>query len=388
MPEPTYAVFEREEHAERLGRLRAFLRQGGHSGAVLMAPEHLYYFGGYDSWVSVNSPQAMIVTDRDDEPTLILRDVDLPLARETSWIGDLRTYSLVIDDYPSLLRDVLVEKGICQGTLLCELQSYAVPFALGQSIAEAVQPAQLVDATRSVGLLRLIKSPAELRLLEEAAGHAGAGLAAFAHHVEPGITEIELAGRIETAMRGSGSEYPAIPTELSSGARSAGGHATPRLKDIAEGDLVHAEFAGVQHRYHAVGIQTVSCGHANSECKALYSAGLQSLRAGIEAIRPGIVVAEIEEASLAPLRATGLEGAAMMRFGYGIGVAYPPIWLEALQIARGFDETLSPGMAFVLHACLELPDENLGVVLGGTYVLEATGLRLLAGAGAAELLEL
>jgi hypothetical protein len=71
----------------------------------------------------------------------------------------------------------------------------------------------------------------------------------------------------------------------------------------------------------------------------------------------------------------------MMKFGYGVGVAYPPIWLETLQIARGFDFTLEPGMAFVLHSCLELPEESLGVIQGGTWVLENEGLRLLAGAG-------
>jgi len=35
---------------------------------LMMAPEHLYYFGGYDSWVSVNSPQALIVTAGADQP--------------------------------------------------------------------------------------------------------------------------------------------------------------------------------------------------------------------------------------------------------------------------------------------------------------------------------
>jgi hypothetical protein len=36
----------------------------------------------------------------------------------------------------------------------------------------------------------------------------------------------------------------------------------------------------------------------------------------------------VEEASLEPLRRVGLEDAAVMRFGYGIGIAYPLIWLE------------------------------------------------------------
>ena len=75
----------------------------------------------------------------------------------------------------------------------------------------------------------------------------------------------------------------------------------------------------------------------------------------------------------------------MMRFGYGIGIAYPPIWLESLQIARGFDQTLQPDMVFVLHSCLELPDEGLGVIQGGTYRLSSTGLHKLVGAGDVDL---
>ena len=70
-----------------------------------------------------------------------------------------------------------------------------------------------------------------------------------------------------------------------------------------------------------------------------------------------------------------------MRFGYGIGIAYPPIWLEPLQITRGIEQVLEPGMVFVLHAYIQLPDEELGIIQGGTYALTATGLQMLAGGG-------
>ena len=70
-----------------------------------------------------------------------------------------------------------------------------------------------------------------------------------------------------------------------------------------------------------------------------------------------------------------------MRFGYGIGVAYPPIWLESLQISRGFDRRLEPGMVFVLHACIELPDEGIGIIQGGTYALTADGPHMMVGGG-------
>jgi len=82
-----------------------------------------------------------------------------------------------------------------------------------------------------------------------------------------------------------------------------------------------------------------------------------------------------------PLRAVGLEGVAVMRFGYGIGVAYPPIWLEPLQISRGFENRLEPGMVFVLHAYLQLLDEGLGIIQGGTYTLTSSEIEMLVGGG-------
>jgi Xaa-Pro aminopeptidase len=65
---PTYAAFPGAEHRERLDRARRALANAGFDGAVVVAPEHLYYLAGYDSWVSVNSPQVLIFGTDDDEP--------------------------------------------------------------------------------------------------------------------------------------------------------------------------------------------------------------------------------------------------------------------------------------------------------------------------------
>jgi hypothetical protein len=39
----------------------------------------------------------------------------------------------------------------------------------------------------------------------------------------------------------------------------------------------------------------------------------------------------------------------------------------------------------VLHSCLELPDENFGVIQGGTFAMSETGIEMLAGSGAIDL---
>lgn len=383
---PRAPVFATDEHLERMGRARAALAAEDYEACVMVAPENVYYFGGYETWVGVNSPQFLIFTPGQDAPTLVLRNVDEPLARETSWVADIRTYHLHTDDVTDLVRRVLAEKGSTGGRIAMETQSYALSLAAGQQLAAALAPREIGDATELLGGLRLIKSAAEMALIEEAGRYAELGLSALVRQAKPGITEIGLAAAIEAAMREAGSDYWAIPTELASGWRTPGGHATPRTKVIEPGDLIHAEFAGVSSRYHATAMQTLAVGDPGPRARELHAIARDSLKAGIAAVRPGVPVSAVEEASLVPLERAGIAHTAMMRFGYGIGIAYPPVWLETLQISRGFDRRLEPGMVFVLHACIELPEEGIGIVQGGTYHLTPSGLRMLAGAGDAELL--
>lgn len=382
---PTFAAFTEAEHGERLARARARLKEAGFDCCISVAPEHLYYLAGYDAWVSVNSPQALIFMVDGGDPTLVLRNVDLSLALETSWVHDIRTYHLHAEDAPTRIAEVAREKGLGGGRVAVELQSYALPHSLGLALAKALAPARIADATELLGDLRLIKSEREMAYLRKAARCATIGLEAAQRGLTPGITEIALAGQLEAAMRAAGSDFWAIPTELASGPRTPGGHATPRDRVIEPGDLVHMEFAGVARRYHATAVHTMAAGDPGPRAREIYRLTRESLRAGITAVRPGARVAEVEEASLEPLRAAGLERHAMMRFGYGIGVAYPPIWLETLQISRGFDRVLEPGMVFVLHACVELVDEGIGVIQGGTYALTRSGLEMLVGGGDVEL---
>ncbi len=376
-----FTPFPQDVFEERIKRARSVMAGAGLEALLISGLEDLYYFGGYDSWVGVNSPQAMIITRHNDAPTLLVRDVDLTLARETTFIADIRTYKLNAEYFPDLVQDILTEKGVKSGAVGIEQASYAVPMLLGDALRETLDPIELRDSTELLGRLRIIKSPAEIKLMEKAAHYAEIGLEACRRFARPGMTEVALSAEIETAMRRAGSDFWAIPIELTSGFRTPGGHGTAREKELAPGDLVHVEFAGVSHRYHATAIQTIAIGAPSRRAKEIYDLGIESLKAGVAAIRVGAPVAAVEEASLEPLRRRGLEHTAMMRFGYGIGIAYPPIWLEPLTIARGFSTKLEAGMAFVLHSCIQLPDEGLGVIQGGTYTLDGSGLRMLAGAG-------
>ncbi len=386
MPAP-FSAFADSEFKERLHRARKALKAAGYDLCIAMAPEHLYYLAGYDSWVGVNSPQALIFSTREDEePTIVLRNVDISLARESSWVKDLRTYHLLLEDPAALMAKVAAEKGLKSGgRVAIEMATYALTPAFEKQLAAAVAPAKLEDASALLGDLRVIKSPAEIAYIRQAAKMAQAGLSAGRRAMRPGVTEIGVAAAIEGGLRDVGSDYWSIPTELTSGIRTGGGHGTPRPRAVEPGTLVRCEFSGVAARYHAVSLHSMALGAPPKRVRDLYRLGNEVLAAGIAATRIGAHVVDIEEASLAPLRREGLEHTARGRFGYGIGIAYPPIWLETLQISRGLDRRMAPGMVFVLHSWIELPEEHIGVAQGGTWLLGENGLEMLVGSGVVDL---
>ena len=80
---------------------------------------------------------------------------------------------------------------------------------------------------------------------------------------------------------------------------------------------------------------------------------------------------------------TGFGGLPIMRFGYGVGAAYPFSWLEPLHIIRESDRLFEAGMTFCLHVSFGLPDAGFGILVGGTYALTEGGLERLAGTDSA-----
>ena len=383
--EPTFAAFSESEHRERLARARQALCDAGITGVISVAPENLFYIAGYDS-LTYFSQQALVFNAASDrDPTLIVRDVDLPLVRETSWITDVRTYHLHAGEVTQLIASVVEEHELEAGPVGIELESFAVTGAYALSLQQQLGGRELADVTTLLNRLQYKKSQAELAYVREAAAYANIGIAKAKEAMRPGITEIQLCAEVEFAMRYAGSDYPAIPTECASGPRSAGGHAAAMPRMMETGDLVHLEFAGAARRYHCVSMITAALGEPGKRAREIYDLGLESYRAGLALCRPGAPVADIEEASLEPLRAKNLDQAAMMRFGLGIGIGYPPAWVGTFQMDRFSQAKLEPGMLIYIHSCLELLDEGLGVIQGGSYYIREEDIEPLSGAADCEL---
>ena len=375
--EPIDHAFPESEYRERLQRARESLKAAGLDCAICVGPELLYYLAGYDAHTHF-SMQAFVFGPEDDEPTLVIRDVDLGRAEVGSWVKDVRLYRHAAEDPALVVAEAVGEKASNAKRIGADLRAYSLTGAYAFNLAGKVGPAELVDASEMLEDLRLVKSEAEMKYIRKAAEFATAGLARAQEVIRPGVTEIQVAGEIEAAMRAAGSEYPAMPCWINSGPRR-GGHKTPDHRVIEKGDSVALEFAGVHRRYHAVTIQTVAVGVAIPSFQSTYDLALAALREGSKSVTANTPVCQSEQAVIDTLIKGGADPSVRSRFGYGVAIAYPPTWLESLDITLESKQVFQPPMSFVLHTAGRDSETGLGCLIGGAYALTKDGLEILSG---------
>src|SRR5579872_2089123 len=118
-------AFPEVEHRERLARARDALAAAGLEACICTAPEHLYYFAGYDGHTQF-SLQALIIAAA-GEPILVLRDVDRTNAEESVWVDDIRLYHHGDGDPVALIAEAARERAGTGGRIGICLDNYALP---------------------------------------------------------------------------------------------------------------------------------------------------------------------------------------------------------------------------------------------------------------------
>ena len=367
--------------------MRAFLREAELDGAIIVGPEAQYWLTGYDTFLGSVLPQALIFPASPEAPILVVWDADVAIARQTSIVEEIWTYRFGVDEPADRFVEAAATCAPGLRRVGLDLSTHTLPYAFGADLVAKLAGIEIADIAPDLAQMRAVKTAEELALMRAAGRYANAGLEAFQAHARAGLTEIALAGEVEYAMRKAGSDYASIPTEMTSGVRSVQGHGTPSAHVLEPGALVHVEIGGVERRYNSVGMQTLVVPGAAPEASAveLYDLALDCLRAGLGQLKPGVPAADVEAPALELIRAAGQGDNFKMRFGYGVGIGYPPTWLEPLKITRTSTDVLVPGTTFVLHACLLDEADNVGVLAGGTYAITETGYEMLSGAGDVEL---
>ncbi len=145
-----------------------------------------------------------------------------------------------------------------------------------------------VTLRRLLNGLRMVKTEAELALMQRAIDITVAAHREAMKSIEPGMHEYEAEALIEYIFKRNGAEYTGFPSIVGSGENATTLHYESNRRRMQAGDVVVMDIGAEYHGYSADVTRTVPVGGTFSpEQQTIYELVLKAQQAGIEAARKG-----------------------------------------------------------------------------------------------------
>jgi Xaa-Pro aminopeptidase len=262
-------------------------------------------------------------------------------------------------------------------------EAQAVSVQEASRFAEAGKAWRWKPTKDLVERLRASKDAGEVGAIRAAATLASDALRRTLADVRPGLTELEITGILESALRRLGSEGHPFPTIVASGPRSALPHARSSRRVVAAGDWLLLDFGAQVDGYCADITRTVVVGAAASERqRALYGLVEEAQRRARACVRAGMIGRDADALARELIESRGFGDAFGHSLGHGVGLEVH----EAPRLSKTNAEPLPVNAVVTIEPGVYLAGQG-GVRIEDDVHLSPDGPVLLSD-GRTELLEL
>ena len=180
--------------------------------------------------------------------------------------------------------------------------------------------AEFVPASDVLVKLRASKDEDEIENMRQAQRIADEALTRLFGEILPGMTEKEIAARLQYLMMLGGAERLSFDSIIAGGENSSMPHAVPTDRPIRDGDFLTIDFGCVYNGYCSDTTRTVAIGHATDEMRKVYDTVLQAQLAGIALAKTGVIGKAVHEAAHDVIRAAGYGKYFGHGFGHSLGI--------------------------------------------------------------------
>ena len=223
-----------------------------------------------------------------------------------------------------------------------------------------------------VETLRERKDESELALITEAAGVATRALDRTLPEVAAGMTELQVAGVLERALREEGSEGFPFPTIIASGPRSALPHARTSTRAIQNGDFLLMDFGAEVAGYCSDVTRTVVVGGASGEHRDIYDVVRVANERASSGVRAGMTGRDADAIARQYIERAGYGELFGHSLGHGIGLEVH----ESPRLARTADNVLPENAVVTIEPGVYRPGWG-GVRIEDDVVLGPGGPQIL-----------
>ena len=368
---PLRLRFSATEHADRLAHTRKILVARGLDALLVFAQESHYWLTGFDTSGYVFFQVGVITADA-RRTVLLTRRPDLAQARDASLYDDIRIWLNAEDANPAAdLRDILIELGLHGSRVGIEYATYGLTAANHRAVeASLAGVVTLADASDIVRTLRLVKSPAELAYVREAARLADTAIEAMVDATAPGQLDSVVTAAGVAAMLAAGGDMPAGGPLVNSGPRAIYGRGIGGARRLEANDQMVIELGASRYRYHVCTEETIAIGTPRPRQRELFALATEAMAQVLDHARPGRALGELDDIHRRVLDRAGLSRERFAACGYALGCTFRPTWMDVPpMIYSGNPLIMTPGMVFFVH--IMVPDSISGVAagLGRTFII-------------------
>jgi len=358
-------LFEKNEYKERLKKVKIDMQKKGIDLLVSHDPSNMNYLTGYDAW-SFYYAQCVLVHVNEEEPICFVRAQDGGGAYIKTYLQDkniieydekyIHTWPLHPYQY---LTEIIKKRKWDKQNIGLEMDSHYFTAFCYETIKKGLPNAKLKDAERLVNWVRVVKSNAEIKLMQSAARIVESGMKTAFNSINPGVRQCDAVAEIQKALLNGtkefGGDYPSIATLLPTGKGTSASHLTHTDEKFVSGEATIIEIAGAYKRYHCPMARTVLLGKKDQKKIDTMKATNEALDAGISATKPGNTIDDVAQKFWGVLDKYKIKKDS--RTGYSIGIGYPPDWGEqTFNILKGDKTILQPNVTFHMIAVMQFGD--------------------------------
>jgi Xaa-Pro aminopeptidase len=241
-----------------------------------------------------------------------------------------------------------------------------------QRLLEAGARYQWRPSIDLVETLRERKDNNELALIRDAVESAERALESTVAQLRVGLTELEIAGILEAALRQCGSDGFPFPSIVASGPNAALPHARPTARRVAQGDFLLLDFGARVGGYCSDITRTFVAGPATAEQREVYDVVRSANERAVRAVRPGMSGRDADGVARGYIQDRGFGELFGHSLGHGIGLEVH----EAPRLAKTAESLLVEGAVVTVEPGIYRPgwggvriEDDVHLGAGGTQVL-------------------
>lgn len=287
-------VITDSEIAERVARVQDALSDRDLRAAICFGAHRDYYPADLRylaRWSCTDEETSYLFVPAEGETTLITdAEWDFERAQTEAFAG-----SVVFDPRPAdTLGDLVRRHAAGERVGISGIDGFPVSVYL--ALTASCGDVQFDDVTGVVTALRLVKSPAEVALMREAARISDIGMRAGIERIRQGTPEAVAAAVAEHAIRATGAELSFV-TVMGAGPRTAQATFFPTARAMRAGELAVLDCGARIAGYHGDMCRTVTVGPPSPDQRRMLEAVEAAVGAAIAAARPGIPVGVVTAAA-------------------------------------------------------------------------------------------